>query len=180
MLACPPYPQKENEIMKRLISLVVLLSVTVLTASTQVAPAQTGAAGDPRVKAALDKLGWKYEIDKDGDFKVGIKFQDGRTQLAWITSSTETLGNLEIRQVMSPGYRTDGALSAQIANQLLIDNTHKKLGAWQTFSTEKASLAVFSAKIPADSNPETLQSSLQAVLHSADAMEKTLTGKDVF
>ena len=166
--------------MKRLISLAMLLSIAVLTASTQIAPAQTSTAGDPRIKAALDKLGWKYEIDKDGDFKVGMKLDNGRTQLAWISSSTEKLDNLEIRQVMSPGYKTDGALAAQVANQLLVDNARKKLGAWQTFSNGKTSLAVFAAKIPADSDPESLRSSLQAVFYSADAMEKTLTGKDEF
>lgn len=163
--------------MKCFLSLTMLLSITVLTASTQIASAQTSNAGDPRLKAALDKLGWKYEIDKEGDFKVRMKLQSGRTQLVWISSSTEKLDNLENRQIMSPGYKAAGALSAQVANQLLVANTRKKLGAWQTFSNGKTSLAVFAAKIPADNEPEALQSSLQAVFYRAMRWEKRSLAK---
>lgn len=168
--------------MKRYLSLTIVGTAALLTLSSQIAPAQTGSkpTGDQRVKAALEKLGLKYEVDADGDFKVGMKFEDGRTQVAWITSQTQQLGKMEIREIMSPAYRSTGPISDKIANQLLADSSQKKLGAWQTVNNGTTHVAVFSAKINATSSPEMLETSLQVVLYSADAMEKNLTGKDDF
>jgi hypothetical protein len=167
--------------MKRVMTGAMLLTATILAISTQIAPAQNSAqSGDTRVKAALDKLGLKYEVDKDGDFKIVMKVEGGRTQLAWITSNTEKFGGMEIRQVFSPGYKSNGNLPSDIANQLLTDNARKKLGAWQTFKSDQTSLAVFSAKIAANGSAAELSDSLEAVLYSADEMEKTLTRKDDF
>jgi len=168
--------------MKRYLSFAIASTVALLALSSQIAPAQTASksTGDPRVKAALEKLGLKYEVDEDGDFKVGMKFDDGRTQVAWITSQTEQLGKMEIREVSSAAYRSNGPISDKIANQLLADSAQKKLGAWQTFNNGKTYVAVFSAKIDASGSPEMLESSLRVVLYSADSMEKTLTNKDDF
>lgn len=165
---------------KQCFGLALLLTAATLVTSVQIAPAQTKAAGDPRIKAALDKIGWKYEIDKDGDFKVGMKLEGGRTQVAWILSQTEKLDNMEIRQIVSPAYQSEGPLPATVANQLLADSARKKLGNWQTATSGKTYIALYAAKIPADTDVKNLESSLMAVLYSADGMEKTLTGKDDF
>mgnify|MGYP000538048748 CR=1 FL=1 len=167
--------------MKRLLALMVLMTATVFTGATQITSAQASKpAGDPRVKAALDKHGFKYEIDEDGDFKLGMKLPDGRTQLAWIRSTTEQVGGSEIREILSPGYKAKGTLSAAVANQLLTDSANKKLGAWQVFKNQDTSLAVFCSKVAANTSPDNLLASLQLTLRSADGMEKTLSGKDDF
>jgi hypothetical protein len=50
-------------------------------------------AGEPdqRVEKALKKLGLKYTVDKDGDFKLIFTTQGDRTQVVFINSGTETL-----------------------------------------------------------------------------------------
>ena len=55
---------------------------------------------DSRVEKALKKLGLKYEVDEDGDFKLVFAVEDNR-------STTETLGKMEIREVWSPIANTN-------------------------------------------------------------------------
>src|SRR5207342_782892 len=64
------------------------------------------AAGVPDkiVKAQLDSKSLKYEVDKDGDFKVVYQTTGGRTQLAYVRSTTNSYGSLKIREIWSPGY----------------------------------------------------------------------------
>jgi hypothetical protein len=57
---------------------------------------------DPRVEKALKKLGLKYKVNEDGDFKLVFAIEDNRTQVVIISSTTETLGKMEIREVWSP------------------------------------------------------------------------------
>lgn len=162
------------------------LIFSLLTAATLILPSQIAtaepntAAADPRVKAALEKLGLKYQIDSDGDFKVVMKVDDERTQVAWIMSKTQKLGNLEVRRVVSPAYKSTSPIPEAIANQLLIDSSRRKLGAWQAIEDKNTYLALFTTKIAADSSAKDLGTSLQVTLFTADAMEKTLTGKDDF
>ncbi|MBD2328701.1 hypothetical protein [Alkalinema sp. FACHB-956] len=169
--------------MKRWIGTTVLTAATFVAILSQLIPAnptQASANGDQRVKAALDKMGWKYEIDQDGDFKVVLKMKDERTQRAFIRSKTDSLKGLEVRQIVSPGYVAQGELSADVANQLLKASNKTKVGAWQVVQGEKRSVALFAAKVDANLKPEDLEVALMVTLYSADAMEKQLTGKDDF
>jgi hypothetical protein len=167
--------------MKRIIKLAIL-TVAGVAVSMQIASAQSNAnqAADSRVKATLDKLGYKYEVLPTGAFKLVVEMGDGRSQLVFIDSQTESLGKFEIRQILSPGYQSNGPLSAAVANKLLEYSANQKLGAWQIFKSDDSNLAVFTAKIAASSDPESLENSMMAVVQSADEVEKELSGKDDF
>jgi hypothetical protein len=166
--------------MKRFIGLVVAATAT-LAVSTQLVLAQSkpAASGDARVKAALEKLGWKYEMDQDGDYKMVMKLED-RSQMVFVLSGTNQLGEMEIREVTSPGYVTDKPLSAEVANRLLTESNRKKLGAWQVVKSGKNYVALFSAKVNANGKPEELEAAVIAAVNSADEMEKALTNQDKF
>ncbi len=135
---------------------------------------------DPRVKTALDKLGLKYQVDKDGDFKIVMKTSESRTQLAWILSRTQKIGSLEIRRMFSAAYKSSGPISESIANQLLMDSSRRKLGAWQAIETKNTHIALFISKIAANGSKDDLLASLQITMATADEMEQTLTSKDEF
>jgi hypothetical protein len=138
-------------------------------------------AGDARVKARLDQLGYKYELNVDGDFKLTpIETEDGRSQLAYVISKTQQYGTLEIREVMSPAYLSTGPLSAAVANRLLRENSEVKFGAWRVESHNNGQkyLALFAVQITANSDAETLRLAIKSVLLVADRMEKELTGTD--
>jgi hypothetical protein len=167
----------------RVMTMTVLTTAVIMATMAQFLPAgvtKEAAKADERVKAALEKMDWKYKVDEDGDFKVVMKLKDGRTQMAWITSKVETVGGLEIREVMSPGYAVKGPLSAEVANQLLMNSSRKKLGSWRVANSQDKSLALFSVKVSANLSPEDLETALVVALHSADEMEKALSQEDKF
>ena len=87
--------------------------------------------GDIRVQQALEELNINYRLNNNGDFRIGVNLDNGRKQIAWISSQTESFANLEIREIISPAYILEQPLPSGIANLLLEDNAQKKLGAWQ-------------------------------------------------
>lgn len=128
---------------------------------------------DQVVKAQLDSKGVTYEIDKDGDFKILYKMSGGRTQLAWVRSIVNTYGSLKVREVWSPGYKSDSDdFPALIANSLLDKNHEVKLGAWEA----QGHVAVFVVKIAADASADELVDAIEAAVNSADELEKEVTG----
>jgi hypothetical protein len=165
--------------MKRTILTVALLFA--LTGPVLAAVAEDTPAGDPRIAKALDALEILYEVDSDADFKILYEWEDdGRSQIAFLNSATETLDDLELREVWSVGYISDKPLPVEIANRLLEDSYDKKLGAWQVLKSEDQHIAVYAVKLDANADPQFLMLALEAALTSADEMEKELLGSDEY
>jgi hypothetical protein len=163
-------------------------------ASAQPAAPTAKPPADPRVKAALDSIGYKYELDNNNDYKlvpiqteqIGTK-PDGtpnfRTQLVYVNSNTETYGSLEIREVLAPAFLSNGPLAPAVANRLLRENNSVKLGSWRLVAINSGPnagkyLAMFAAQIAANSDAESLRLTIKSVILVADRMEKELTGTD--
>jgi len=142
------------------------------------APAAQAATPDPAIKAQLDSLDIKYEVDSDGDYKVVFDLGGGRSQLVWIRSSTEKYGSLKVREIWSAGYKHGGKpLSAAIANRLLEHSHSVILGGW----TKQKEFAMFVVKIPVNASPQELRDAAEAAGDCADEIEKELTpDKDDF
>ena len=177
----------------------IFLAVCLCLFTAQLAAAQahgdnSAPAADPRVKAALDRIGYKYELNDQNDYKLTpIQTEqtgtaaDGkpiwRTQLVYVNSNTERYGSLEIREVLAPAFLSSGPLSATIANRLLRENNTVKLGSWRLVQINSGPntgkyLAMFAAQINADSDPESLRLTIKSVILIADRMEKELTNAD--
>ena len=169
--------------MKRLIGTTLLMTVTMICAAIQFLPGgatKAAGVGDDRLRATLDKIGWKYEVTKDGDFKVVLDVKDGRTQLAWIGSGTQKVGGMEIRSIVSPGHVSKGPLEATVANRLLMDSSGRRLGSWEVVKSQDNHVALFTSKIYADSSPDDLKMAIGVTVFSADEMEKSLSQEDKF
>ena len=115
-------------------------------------PAQVGGSGpdaDPRIAAALKEIGLRSEIDRDGDYKlvVNVDEEGERTQIVYIISGTERYGNLEIREIWAPSFKTGGALDADVARQMLVANNRMKLGAWRLYGDAEDQMAVYAVQI---------------------------------
>jgi hypothetical protein len=138
-------------------------------------PAKTA---DPRIGKQLDALGYKYEVDKDGDYTLTFGLDEDRSQMAYVISHTERYGKLQVREVWSPGYRTaDKDFPAEVANRLLEDSQLSKMGGW----VKQDSVAVFVVKLDADASQEDLDDAIDYVVRAADEMESQLTpGQDEF
>jgi hypothetical protein len=182
--------------MKRTMLALVCLLLLAHTASAQGGSPTAKPPADPRVKAALEKIGYKYELSAANDYKLvpiqteqsGAK-ADGtpnfRTQLVYVNSNTERYGTLEIREVLAPVFISNGPLSSDVANRLLRENNQVKLGSWRVVPISSGpnagkSLIMFAAQINADIDPESLRLTIKSVILIADRMEKELTGTDDF
>ena len=143
------------------------------TQSSQFLPTPSQAM-DSRVGRVLDTLDLAYTVNNSGDYELAVEFDNGRSQTAWITSDTQTLGSLELRQIVSPAYAVEGTLSAQLANQLLNENAYTKLGTWQIVQEGGQAIALFTARIDADSSADDFMAALVSVLSVADQMEDEL------
>jgi hypothetical protein len=139
--------------------------------------------GDPRVAKLLDILNLKYRVDAEGDYQVSFRLEHDRHQTVFIRSATSNLGPLEIREVFSVGYESEGPLPGDVANALLVHNAHVKLGAWSLLRSSSTNhcFAAFTAQIAADTDPASLLTTITAVVETADKAESLLTdGGDKF
>ena len=131
---------------------------------------------DGRMRDLLSNLRIKYKIDSDGDFKVIFRLSGGRTQLAIINSKTQRYGPFEIREVCSPALSSFTLFSRGVANVLLRHNARTKVGDWQTMRLKRKYYAVFCVKIDAMMDGRSFRTYLNAVLNTADRVERKLTG----
>lgn len=152
------------------------LRAACLAAALFVLPfALQAATPDAVVEAQLKKKGTPYEIDGDGDFKILVRIDGNRTQLVWVRSVVEETGPLRVREIWSPGYRSEGAsFSAAIANDLLERSNSLKLGSW----VKQDRTAMLVTKIPADASADQLDKAIDLTAVAADKVELELTGKD--
>jgi hypothetical protein len=89
------------------------------------------------------------------------------------------LATLEIREIGSVAYISEGFLDADMANRLLLRNSELKIGSWRLISGgNNTYLVAFCIQIAADCDPNSFAQSLGIVLEVADKMEEALTGGD--
>ena len=137
--------------------------------------------GDSRVQALLEELELKYDIDSDGDFRVGFELDNGRTQLAFIRSETTQFGKFDIREIFSVAHISEGPLDRQLANALLIYNAHVKLGSWRVSrQQDDRCIVVFAVQIAANTDAASLYTALRLVIDTADDIERKLDEEDKF
>jgi hypothetical protein len=133
------------------------------------------AESDAIVEAQLKAKGTPYEIDSDGDFQITVRIDENRTQLVWVRSVVEETDHLRVREIWSPGYRSESAnFPAAIANDLLERSNLLKLGSW----VKQDRTAMLVVKIDAAASAEELDEAIDLAAIAADAVELDLTGKD--
>jgi hypothetical protein len=167
--------------MKRFVLVLSFLLALVAPSFAQ-DPAPADTTADPRVRALLDELGYQYEVDEDGDYRAVFEFNgEKRSQVVYVNSRTNDYDGLEIREIWSPAFESKGPLAPKVANRLLEASFEASLGGWQTFKSSTGTImAVFTVKLGADADAETLKTAMNAALSNADEMEKELSKKDVY
>jgi hypothetical protein len=164
--------------MRMVLGVAAFLALTFGAATTGEAQLGGKKKGDPRVEKLLRELDLKYTVDKDGDFRLEVAYDDGRSQVIFVSTATSDLDDLEIREVWSAGYKSEDEFSAEVANRLLEENAKYKLGGWQRSKISTGYLAVFTAKIAADCDAATMKTAIRVAGTAADEMEKELLGND--
>ncbi len=149
-----------------------------LGAAALLAPLPTQAE-DNSVKRRLDSAGQKYEIDKDGDFKLVFNFpSEKRTQLVFVSgAASDVIGGLQVRNIYSAVAKVKEDGIASKAVDLLIANDGYKIGAYEI----GGQYTWFSMKIPDSATSAQLLDAIQTVASVADDKEKELSGaRDTF
>ncbi|WP_146517215.1 hypothetical protein [Stenotrophomonas maltophilia] len=146
-----------------------------------IALAATGSAAaadaDKAVARHLDKLGYTYEVDEDGDYRMVFDVEGDRTQMVYVRSSVEDFGTHNTREIWSPAYNAKTKqFPVAVANRLLEDSQDAKMGGW----VKQDTTAMFVVKIDADATADQLSDAIDAAIRTADAMELELTKKDEF
>ncbi len=135
----------------------------------------SAATPDPVVRAQLEKKGTPFTVDEDGDFQITVRINDERTQLVWVRSVVEETDHMRVREIWSPGYRSEGAqFPAAIANDLLERSNALKLGSW----VKQQQTAMLVTKIAADASADELDEAIDLTAVAADAVELDLLGTD--
>ncbi|HFT6974752.1 hypothetical protein I5V28_00145 [Stenotrophomonas maltophilia] len=137
----------------------------------------TAADADKAVARHLDKLGYTYEVDEDGDYRMVFDVEGDRTQMVYVRSAVEDFGTHNIREIWSPAYSAKTKqFPVAVANRLLEDSQDAKMGGW----VKQDTTAMFVVKIDADATADQLSDAIDAAIRTADAMELELTKKDEF
>lgn len=131
-------------------------------------------AEDGSVKSRLDARGVKYTVDGDGDFKVTYNYsKENRTQLVFVSGSTESVGGFTIREVFAPAAQVeeDGIDGAK-ALELMGDSRKSKLGSWEL----SGDVLYYVIKLPDSIDAAQLESAMDIAAETADDMEIKLSG----
>jgi hypothetical protein len=128
---------------------------------------------DRRVTERLNQLNFKYDVKEDGTFQFTIPV-GSRSQIIYIHSVTNLYDKIELREVYSVVHQSKIAPDAARLQRLLIDNSQKKLGAWELVLDGGTYFVIFTAKISADMDASDMKSVIDIVATSSDSMEKEL------
>lgn len=133
------------------------------------------AMADASVATRLDARGIQHEVDEDGDYKVTYRYKaEGRTQLAFVSGSTETVAGFRIREVFAPAadLAKDG-VDGEKALALLVESGRSKFGSWEI----RGDHLFFVIKLPDGADAAQLESALAIVAEVADNKEIELSGE---
>ena len=150
-----------------------LMSLCAL-AGLMISAAVPAAAEDARVADRLDQEGLKYEVDLNGNYKLTFNYQaEGRTQLVFVSSDTQTVGGLAIREVFSPaGWVEKDGIDGAKALELLEESGSNKVGSWEL----RDGVIFFVVKVLDSISAAELNTLLGVVSQTADDKEIQLSG----
>jgi len=150
------------------------LSLTVLAGLTAAAAAVPAAAEDASVAKRLDSAGLKYEVDSDGDYKLTFNYsKEGRTQLVFVSGTTQEVSGLTVREVFSPAGRIEkDGIGGDAALALLAHSGQLKMGSWEI----RGDVLYFVIKVLDSASAKELSSLLDIAAETADDKEIELSG----
>lgn len=154
---------------RRLLSLSLLAGLAAVTAIPTPA-----AAEDASVAARLDKAGLRYEVDNDGDYKLTFNYsEEGRSQLVFVSGTTQSVAGLTVREVFSPAARVEkDDIGGKRALELLELSSQQKIGSWEI----RGDVLYFVIKFLDDANAKELSAMLDIAAETADNKEIELSG----
>jgi hypothetical protein len=165
----------------RLRTPVIALAILLAAPSLRAAPgdAQADKTSDPRVDETLARLGLQYTVNASGNAVVAYDEDKGRSQTAFIMSTTDKYNGIEIREIWSNAGTFDAKPDAETLADLMIESGKNKIGAWALEETDGGKYLLFyTIKFPADSSDEAYRMMLEFASSVADERELALFNAD--
>lgn len=135
---------------------------------------------DERVRLALTVADYTPQENSAHDFNVTINYSsDGRSQLIYIGSGTQTNRDREWRRVWSWAFDVPGKLPWDQALALLDPTKRPMIGSWFTLETDDTTSVGYQIMVPAGASPSELDAAIQTVAEWADDLEKATVGTDI-
>ncbi len=156
--------------MKR--TLLPALLITLASAGAATAAPQA----DKSVARHLDKLGYTYEVDEDGDYRMVFDVEGDRTRWSTCARRWKTSAATTSRDLVTGLQRQDQAVPGGRGQPPAGRSQDAKMGGW----VKQGHTAMFVVKIDADATADQLSDAIDAAIRTADAMELELTKKDEF
>ena len=132
----------------------------------------------PTVAQALDSEKLDYETTGQGNYRVTLRFTDGRSQQTYIEAKTTSYKGTDWRKVYSEAFLLPRPLSQTQANDLLADADGQVFGGWCTEQSRGMTRVYYQTSIPADASASDLHHAVSLVSGAADDMEKKVLGTD--
>lgn len=137
------------------------------------------AHADASIERRLTERGVHFQKDDDGDYRVVYNYsKEGRTQLVFVSGSTETTDAFTVREVFAPAANVDDDhIDGAAALKLMTDSRHSKLGSWEL----NGRTLVYVIKLPDSVSAAELEDAMDMAATKADDMEIELSGgKDAY
>lgn len=152
----------------------MLRTVFALSCALSIGALPAVAMADASVAARLDARGVKYVVDEDGDYKVTYNYADeGRTQLVFVSGTTESVAGFQIREVFAPAGRVErDGIDGDSALALLQHSRAQKLGAWEI----AGDVLYYVIKLPDSVDAAQLETAMDIAAGTADNKEIELSG----
>lgn len=160
--------------MRRILSIILIVACTPVAAEEAPAPPPPP---DAFIVTQLEELGYEYEMDTDGNFRLLFDLDDERSQLVWIRNRTYESHGIAMRDVWSFALRLRGKYaSVKLADRLLRDSLDSIMGGWM----RDGDYIAYLVKLPADATVEQLDAALGEAIDKADALELKETQADEY
>jgi hypothetical protein len=141
--------------------------------------AQTKNKADPRVAAILNNLGLTYKVTSSSNYSVTYDTNDGRTQVVYIMSATDTEQGIEIREIWSnAGYFESEPDATQLVD-LMTESGKNSVGDWALEEQDDGTYLLFyTIKSPVKIDNAAFKMMLQYTADTADAREAEIFDTD--
>lgn len=163
--------------MRILFSALLLLILLTAIPAHAAEPAPAPEPPDPAIVEQLTELGYEYEMDEEGDFRLLFDMGEERSQFVWIRNRTYSADGVAMRDVWSYALELPGKyVSVKLASRLLLESWEGIMGGW----ARDGEYVVYMVKLPADAAAAKLDAAIGEAIRAADALEKERRFEDDF
>lgn len=137
---------------------------------------------DLDLEAKLQTLGLEYRIDEEGDYEIGVNFEEeGRRQICYLSPFHDAVSDVIRVELWSPIHLYEGRIPEAMANRLLTENGSSSTGYFGSLVYDNGQILLIYAHIfQIDITSELLYDFIMDTLIVSDNLEAEIGDEDNF